>query len=186
MNRRTGLNSRQRSGLTLPQPNYAVQTTVQSGDTINTVAVETAFASTLTIDARAMEVGQCWWYQASGAFGTDSASPGNWRWKFKLGTTVLCQTASSAIAANITNRTWIMDVFWTVISVGTSGSIEAQGVVNLLNNASAATPREMPNAATVTIDTTAAQVASTTITPTVSDADNTITMRQSRLVLLNP
>lgn len=162
------------------------QTSVQSGDTINTTNVETAFSTTLSIAANTMRVGQCWWYQAIANFGTDGASPGNWRWKFKHGTKLLCQTGSSAVAAGISGRTWILDAFWTVISIGSSGTVEAQGFVNLMNNASATTGREMPNAAVVSVDTTAAIACTTTITMSVSDADNTSTLRQSRLLLFNP
>ena len=181
-----GKRSRYRLGYAARWSLVAAQTSVQSGDTINTTNVETPFATTLAIPDEWLEAGQLWHYRAIANFGTDGASPGSWRWKFKLGSTVLCQTGSSAVAAGITGRTWIMDVYWTVISAGATGTVEAEGFVNLMNNASATTGREMPNSAVVSVDTTGALAATTTITMSVSDADNTNTLRQSHLMVYTP
>ena len=180
-----GFDSRYRFGSYQRQPLNAVQTSVASGDTINTTSSETAFATTKTIPANTMRAGQVYRILATGKIGTDAATPGNWQLKFKFGSTLICQTASSAIAANI-DRSWFAEIFITVISTGAGGTVEAAGWWNVMNNASAATPREMPNSAVVSLDTTVDLVATFTITMSVSDLQNTITLRQLHCLLLNP
>lgn len=180
-----GTNAGLRYGTHIPQPLFGANIAIASGDTINTTNVETDFATTKSIPANTLRVGQVWHVRAMGSVSTDGATPGNWRLKYKWGTTTICQTASSAIAAGLTNRSWIADVYVTIISLGSSGTVEAQGVWMLLNNAAAATPREMPNSAVVTVNTTAAITSKFSITPSVSDAQNSITMRQFHHLLLN-
>lgn len=185
MNFRSGLQSRKQSGLTVSQPLLYAQTTVQSGDSV-TGASEQTFATTVTLAANSLQVGQVLCVDARGIYNQFS-TPGSQTFKVKFGTTVVCATATFAGTANMSNRSWWLTCNITVISIGASGSVESQGFLTMGTAAKNAINCEMPNTAVVgSIDMTAAISLNLSVTQTNSNASNNAQLRQLVVSVLNP
>lgn len=117
---------------------------------------EANFAVARTIPANTLKVGMLIRVEAWGVY-TTPATAGTGRHKVKLGSTVILDTAAQTMTSSVTNRGWKLEGLIRVVSVGASGTVEAQGAVRLNTTALASSHIDMENTATVTVDTTVAQ-----------------------------
>lgn len=151
------------------------QKTVQSGDTVANTTAETAFATTYTIPAAILHIGQTVRAKAYGVFGT-TATP-TLRIKTKLGSTVILDSGAFTTGSGVANGGWEFECIFTAIAVGPSGQIEVQGHSSFNSGSGAANFVNLANTSPVTIDTTQPQVLSQTVTWGTASASNTITRR---------
>lgn len=180
-----GIQSRAILGVPASQVLLYAQTTVLSGDSV-TGASEQTFATTVPLAANSLRVGQVLCVDARGIYNQHS-TPGSQTFKVKFGSTVIAATASFAGTASMSNRAWKLTANITVISIGSAGSVESQGWVDLATAAKNSIACEMPNTAVVgSIDTTAAISLNLSVTQTNANASNNAQLRQLVVSVLNP
>jgi hypothetical protein len=163
------------------------QTSIQSGDTINTTAAETNFATNFAIPANALTVGKSIRVWASGVYGTLGSGTVTVQLKVKLGTTTILDSSAITTAISIAARVWTIDARLIVTAVGASGTIEAKGVFRIptANTDVGFSSAAVGGDATVTIDTTAGQTLQVSAQHGASSASNTIKMRQFLVEVLD-
>lgn len=132
---------------------------------------ETNFAVARTIPANTLKAGMLVRIEAYGVYSTP-ASPGSVRYKVKLGSTVILDTTSQSMTANLTNRGWSIYGSFRVMTTGASGTVEAQGRMLFNTSAGAASQWDMENTATITVDTTVAQDLQISVQPNTSNAQS--------------
>jgi len=153
-------------------------TSVPGGNTIANTVVETAFSSSYTIPANALAAGNVLRLKMWGVYSTDVIAP-TLRMKVKLGSTVILDSgAVSALVGASTNLGWSVNTDLSWFTIGASGTVDSQAVGEFATAAAAAITINEANTATTTIDTTATQAITVTITWGTANASNTITMRQ--------
>lgn len=180
-----GIQSRAILGVPASQVLLYAQTVVQSGDSV-TGASEQTFATTVPLAANSLRVGQVLCVDARGIYNSFS-TPGSQTYKVKFGTTTVCSTAVFAGTASMSNRAWWLTCNITVISIGSSGSVESQGLLTQGTAVKNAIQCEMPNTAVVgSIDTTAAISLNLSVTQTNANASNNAKLRQLVVSVLNP
>lgn len=96
----------------------------------------------------------------------------------------LAATLATTTGSGVTNVPWRMELIVNCRSVGTSGTVMCNGVVNLGTSVSAWTVAPIPQIAlaTVTVDTTAAKAITVGAQWGTSSASNTITQQSPILV----
>jgi hypothetical protein len=115
----------------------------------------------------------------AGVFSTDAVATPTLTFKLKLGPTVLVTITSGAADAGKTNAPWNFDIWFTVVTAGSGGVVEAHGRVMIDLTTSFLRGYADTNTGTVsTIDFTAALTLQATVAFSVADADNACTMRQ--------
>lgn len=180
-----GIQSRAILGVPASQPLLYAQTVVQSGDSV-TGASEQTFATTYNIRPRSLVAGQVLAVDATGIYNQFS-TPGSQTVKVKFGSTTICSSATFAGTASMSNRGWKLHALITVISIGSSGTVEAQGWLSMATAAKNSIEIEMPNTAVVgSIDTTGTLNLNLSWTQTNSNAANNSQMRQLVVSVLNP
>lgn len=174
-----------RYGARIPQPELYGQVTVQAGDSV-TGASEQTFATTYNIRPRSLVAGQVLAVDATGIYNQFS-TPGSQTVKVKFGSTTICASGTFAGTASMSNRGWKLHALITVISIGSSGTVEAQGWLSMATAVKNSIEIEMPNTAVVgSIDTTGTLNLNLSWTQTNSNAANNAQMRQLIVTLLNP
>lgn len=154
------------------------QPSVQAGDTINTTTTETLFASKpQVITGNSLAVGDVIEFQARGLYGAGGIVAAAYTFKVKFGSVVLCSSAPITTALGLTNKAWEIEGHISVMALGSSGSVECGGKAMFSIGSSVNALDLMPNGG-VTIDTTADQQLQISVTPSISLAANTITLRQ--------
>lgn len=153
------------------------QQSVAGGDTVANTAAQTNFASKLSIPANTLRVGQVLTLEVYGTYGTDAVTAGTITLRIKFGSTVLVTSGALTNVVSLSNRGWMARAVLTVISLGATGTIEAQGYAALATAISTAAIADLENTAVVTVDTTATQDLQVSVEFSVADADNTITQR---------
>lgn len=161
-----------------------VNASVTSGDTVDNTASETAFDKTHTIAAGELLSGTVVRVRAAGCYST-TASNGTLTFKLKFGSTAIVTTPAILSLKNAANVGWDLEATIVCWTTGASGTVDAQAVCRTMLTTSAANVTMVPGTSTVTIDTTASQVVSATITMGVAATGNTVKLRQLIVEVLN-
>lgn len=158
----------------------AVQPVVVAGDSIFSTAIQTSFASSQqTIIGFA--VGDVFRVTARGVWGTGNAGVTLEVLLVGNGTT-LATNGATLHAANITNSGWYLNADITVVAIGASGQLEAQGYRMKNTTAAAGTLEDLQNVSPVSpINLSASLSFSLDAIWGAADASNTITMRSFTL-----
>jgi len=155
----------------------------------NTTAETTLIGSgvgSLTLGANVLMPGKTLRIRCQGYWSSDLLAAGTMRWRVKLGSTVVLDTAVFTPIGGVTNLLWQLEATITCRATGASGSVFAQGLVEHQETAGISFPtRTMVNTATNTIDTTAAQALDVTFQWGSADADNTISCTNVSVETLN-
>lgn len=158
-----------------------VNVSVPGGNTVANTVTETAFASTYTIPANALQQASVINVKAAGVYSTD-ATPPTVRIRVKLGSTTILDSGVVTLLA-VTDSGWWLDGQAAIFAAGGSGSLDAQGLFVLNTGSGTSLAINLENTAAISIDTTANQAVTITVEWGTADADNTITMRQMAIWL---
>lgn len=167
----------------------AVNTTMfvatASATIANTTTETTLFGSgsgTTTLPASLLAVGKSLRLRLSGVVSTDP-SAGSLTIRAKLGSTTIVASSAVTPSNSLTNVAWVLDVDLTCRTIGASGTVIGQGMMQIADS----TGRVIGLAATaaVTVDTTASQAVNVTAQWGAASASNTITCSNAAIILLN-
>ena len=155
-----------------------VNTTIPSGNTVANTSVETFFASSYTVLANSLALGTVLRVKFFGVYSTGVVAP-SLTLRVYFGATVLITSGTLTTVANITNDGWSAEGLFTVQGVGSSGTIEAQGLSEFSTASTVVLFVNMDNAAPITVDTTINEALRASIQwgGTVNASD-TITLRE--------
>lgn len=151
-------------------------TSVPGGNTVNTSIAETAFTSSIAIPSGRLTVGNVIRIKLWGVYGTNVVAP-TLTGKIKLGSTTLLNTGALTTIAGVTNVGWFAEAEFIVVSIGASGTIEVQGYAEFATAATTGLSVNIPNTAPITVDTTGNPILTVTVQWSLSNAANTITLR---------
>lgn len=151
-------------------------TSIPAGNTVANTTSETAFASSYTLPAGQLAIGDVLEVNLCGRFGTTILAP-TLRGRIKLAGTALIDTGALTLLANLTNNPWHAHALLTVMAIGASGSLECAAALHFSTSATAAITSLVSGGA-VTINTAAASALTVTAQFSAADAANTITLRQ--------
>ena len=158
--------------------------TVPSGNTVANTVAETAFTTQPTFAANTLRAGDVIHCKMNGLYSTALVAP-TLTAKIKIGSVLLITTgALASFIANTTNQAYSADVWITVDSIGAGGTVEAHAQLTFSTSTVATFMSNIANTATIAVNTTISNALSTTITWSVANASNTITLRQSVCELL--
>jgi hypothetical protein len=152
-------------------------TTVPAGNTVANTVTETAFTSSYDIPANALVAGSVIRVQLRGNYGTDAVAP-TIRIRVKLDSTTIIDTTATTLASAITGRGWEADIQAVARTVGATGTVNAQALLEFSTAATTGLLVNVPNTGTSSVDTTTAQTVTVTVEWGTADADNTITLQQ--------
>jgi hypothetical protein len=161
-----------------------VNTSVPAGNTIANTVTETAFASTYTIPANQLQAGSVVRLKLFGVFGTDPVAP-TLRLRVKAGSTTLIDTGAQLVTASLTNQGWALDGSFVCFTAGVSGTLESQGLAEFATSSAAGQLVNAENTAAITVNTTTTQALTVTVQWGTADPDNTITLREMAIELLD-
>lgn len=165
---------------------YFAQVAVQSGDTIASTTTETNFATNKTIGANTLQPGKVIRVRARGVYSTDGISAGTMYFKLLFGTTALATTSTETRTNAMTNKGWEAEFIITIISA-TTAEIHGSAILQQTGGAVAnIMGLYAVNTAVVTIDTTIDNTVNLAVKMSVSDADNSISMRQLLIEVFEP
>lgn len=168
--------SNQASGLAWASPTTGLlyaNTSVPGGNTVANTSSETNFTSSYTISANSLTAGQVIRITAAGIISTLISV--SLTLKVKFGSTVLCTTGAILLTNGISNGGWRLQEELTVVSIGSSGSIETHGVTFLPSTVS---PILLTNTNPVTVNTTSSAILQISATWNVISVTNSLTLRQ--------
>lgn len=103
-----------------------------------------------------------------------------------LGSTTICLTATFADVGSLSGQQWHLHAEITCRTTGGSGSVSAQGWVELNSTSTVAIRAEMATISLVTLDTTVSQQAKALVTWGTASASNTATATEARLQTVDP
>lgn len=162
------------------------QVTVAGGDTINTTAAETNFATSKVFPADKLKhIGRVVRVRAWGTYGTLGSGTVTIQLKLKAGTTTLLDFGAITTAISIAARRWYVEADLTVVAVGASGSLECAGHAAIPTANDDVTKSRPAVGSTTTVDTTAAQTLQISAQHGASSSSNTIVLRQLNIEILN-
>lgn len=158
-------------------------TSVPGGNTIANTGggTETAFASTYTIPANSLTVGQVIRLRTRGVYSTALVAPtiiGRVRFGGVAGTLLITTGTVSALVGASSNLGWQADISITVNTIGGTGTMEVQGNLLFATAATAALTIIPVNLAAIAVDTTSPSDLVMTVEWGTASVDNTITLRQ--------
>ena len=155
-----------------------VNTTIPGGNTVANTSVETFFTSSYTVPANSLAIGTVLRIKLFGVYSTGVVAP-SLILKVYFGATVLIASGTLTTVANITNDGWSAEGLFTVQGIGSSGTIEAQGLSEFSTASTVVLFVNMDNAAPVTVDTTINEAVRASVQwgGTVNASD-TITLRE--------
>lgn len=154
-----------------------------TGNTVANTTTETAFTSTYTIPANSLSAGDVIRLKLWGVYGT-FVTPPNITIKVKIGSTVVLNSGAITTIGSITNFQWLLDIDLSFFTIGASGTCDSQAYAVLETAATTGLSSGIPSTSTSTIDTTASQAITVTITWSAANASNTITLRQMNIEAL--
>jgi hypothetical protein len=149
-----------------------------SADVANTVTETTLLGSGIggkALTASLLKPGATILLRLEGVYSTKASGAGTLNIKAKMGSTVVCQTTAQTVTDNLTSRRWSAEFILTCRTTGVSGTVFGQGQASLCTSATTGVVWEALNAATTTIDTTAAITFDVTGTWGTADASNSLT-----------
>lgn len=159
----------------------AVQPVVVAGDSIFSTAIQTSFASSQVTVLGAFAVGDVLRVTARGVWSTGSSGVTLEVLLVGNGTT-LATNGATLHAANITNSGWYLNADITIVAIGTSGQLEAQGYRMKNTTAAAGTLEDLQNVSPVSpINLSASLSFSLDAIWGAADASNIIIMRSFTL-----
>lgn len=151
-------------------------------DTI-TAAAETTFTiPSYSVPANSLVAGSIITIRLAGVY-SKQVIPSTITAKIKLGGTTYLTTGAITAIGSLTNRGWTALATLTIISVGATGTVQADGFVEFSTAATTALMVNVANTATQVIDTTSAQAI--TVTITWSTTGNSISLRQAQIFIDN-
>jgi hypothetical protein len=160
-------------------------TSIPGGNTFASSTAENNFASNYVLPANYCVPGRVIRVTAQGTYGNSSG--GQLTLKVKFGTTVIGATPGTATPTPGPAREWRMDYQITCDTTGASGTVEGQGIFYFFSTSTGSTDVEMLNTAAVpSINTTTTQTLQLSAQFTVSNANNTVTLRQLIVEGLGP
>jgi len=157
---------------------------------ISNTSAETDFSLNYTLPANSLKVGQVIRLVCRGTLNTHSTAP-TLIMRVKFGATVLALTPTWTTIASTANRGWEITFDTIVTAIGTGGTVEALGVFTTSTGAAAAVTNQMldlKNAtptSPVTVNTTVAQTLQVSAKFSVASVNNSMTMRQMIVEVLN-
>jgi len=163
---------------------YFAQTSVQAGDTVSNTTSETNFATTAAaFPANSLTAGKVIRITAHGTSINNSGSSATYTLRAKFGSTVLCLNNSPSGISHTTSANtygWTLSCDVTVITTGAGGTVEANGDVRWRGVAV-----QSINTAAISVNTTATQAPTISVTMTFAHASTSATMRQLIVEVLN-
>lgn len=162
-----------------------VLTTITSSTTVANTTTETTLMTGPTLPANFFVAGKTVHISAYGVYDTKADPCGTLDMKVKLGSTVILDTGAIAVSAGMRYRGWILEGYITCRTVGSSGTVMAQGTFTLAISTANGTYTDMENTAAITIDTTASQALTVTAQWQTANASNTITNSVGIVEVLN-
>lgn len=160
-----------------------VNTSIPAGNTVANDATETAFESEYTLIAGQLQAGSVVRVKLFGTFGTDAVAP-TLRLRVNLGASTVLDTGDVTLTPGLSDAGWTLSGLLVCFDAGASGEIEAQGLAEFATGPDGQLVN-LANASTFTIDTTDALTLSATVEWGAADADNTITLREFAVELLD-
>jgi hypothetical protein len=153
-------------------------TSVPAGNTFSNTSAENAFASSYTLPANTLVVGKPYRITARGLLGTGSNVCG-FTFRIKIGSVTVFNSGSVSVATNVADGPWEIETIVVPVTLGASGTIEAQGRGSAEKGASTNFYRFLgANTAPLTLDTTASQAITVTMQMSIVGASATGTLRQ--------
>ena len=158
--------------------------TVPAGNQISNSSAKTAFADSYTVPKNvdnAFNNVRVFRYQVFGYISNKASTPGTLTLSFTLGSTTLLSTAAITLptAVALSNSGFMLDAEITIATSGTSGKIDAQGMM-LIDNAGSGITAAMVNTGLtttgqITVNTQAGNALALNAQFSVADAGNVIT-----------
>jgi hypothetical protein len=150
---------------------------------------ETALNSaTFTIPANKLVVGNVLRITARGVYSTKVVTTPTFRARVRYGGvagTLLGDSGAQLMGTGVTNVGWELKFDIVIVSLGATGTVEAQGIFNAATTAVVEDAEFLTNTAVVTIDTTADNALVMTGQWGTNDAANTFSVRQWIVEVLN-
>lgn len=155
-----------------------VNTTVPAGNTVANTSSETFFTSAYSIPASTMTIGMVLRVKLFGVYSTGIVAP-SLALKIYFGTTVMVASGTLTTVAGVTNDGWSAEGLFVVQTIGSSGTIEAQGLSEFSTASTAVLFVNMDNTAPVTVNTLITETIQASVQwgGTVNASD-TITLRE--------
>src|SRR5665213_1126498 len=156
------------------------QTGIAGGDTVANTVTQTAFPSSdYTVLANSLAAGDVLRLRCWGTYSVLFVSTTNLTVAIKMGSTTLVGIAALPnVTENATNLSWNLEALFTVHSIGSSGSIEAQGETTFEADSLTQTSGFGPNTAPITVNTTINEAVQVFVTWGAANAGNSITLRE--------
>lgn len=161
-----------------------VNTSVPAGNTVDNTTSETAFDSDYEIGANQLQPGSVVRLKLYGVFSTDAVAP-TIRIRVDLDSTTVLDSGAVTLTAGLTNEGWTLEGVLVCQTDGATGDIEAQGFVEFALSASDGQVVNLANTAPITIDTTTSQTLAVSVEWGAADTDNTITLREMTVDLID-
>jgi Collagen triple helix repeat (20 copies) len=160
-------------------------TTIPVGNTVSNTSAETFFASTYTIPAGSLAAGMVIRLKLFGVYSTGIVAP-SLILRVYFGSTVMIASGTLTTVAGVTNDGWSAEGLFTVQTIGSLGTIEAQGLSEFSTASTAVLFINMDNAAPVTVNTTIAETVQASVQwgGTVNASD-TITLREMTVEVMS-
>jgi hypothetical protein len=161
-----------------------VNTSVPGGNTVANTSAETFFASSYAIPAGTLAAGMVVRLRLFGVYSTGVVAP-SLALRVYFGSTVMIASGTLTTVANVTNDGWSAEGLFTVQTIGSLGTIEAQGLSEFSTASTVVLFVNMDNAAPVTVNTTISQTLQVSVQwgGTVNASD-TITLREMAVEIM--
>lgn len=162
-----------------------VNTTVPGGNTVSNTTSETFFTSAYAIPAGTLAAGMVVRVRLFGVYSTGIVAP-SLILKIYFGSTVMIASGTLTTVAGVTNDGWSAEGVFVVQTIGSSGTIEAQGLSEFSTASTAVLFVNMDNTAPVTVNTTISQTVQASVQwgGTVNTSD-TITLREMTVEVIS-
>ena len=98
------------------------------------------------------------------------------------GTVVTLGTTAALTLSAVTNQAWRVDDQAIAYTIGSSGTVDAQGVAQVFSTSAVASSLSLANTGTVTVNTTVDEYISLTATFSTNSGSNAITLRNLKVI----
>lgn len=156
----------------LPADFTQYQAVTVANSTTETTVIGTGEGS-LTFQKNSMAVGKTFRVSAKGFLST-TGTP-TLRLKVKLGSTVILDSGTATMAT-ITNESFSLDSEFSVYSIGSSGTVDGQGIMIVTGSSAKVIAVPTASGSAITVDSTANQALNVTVQWGTASLSNTITI----------